>query len=244
MTEPRRIVDDPSVDSELRAAVDRAAREPLPPFDVTSGLARFREAAAALPAAPLPPATAAPALPRLGWLAAGGAAIGLVAWLVASNGARSSAGHVSGPPRDLVPATPVAPIASAPPAPSAADSRVESQPRAPSAASAGPASSTHALPPPAPTIDRAALLAEEVRHLAEVRGLAASDPAAAARAADEGHARFRGGQLYQEREALAITALARAGRRALARQRAERFLQAFPRSPLAGSVRQASGAER
>ncbi len=48
--------------------------------------------------------------------------------------------------------------------------------------------------------------------------------------------RFPRAYLYQEREALAIRALAKAGHRAQARSRARRFLKRFPNSPLAAPV--------
>ncbi|MCC6215598.1 MAG: hypothetical protein IT376_12100 [Polyangiaceae bacterium] len=239
MTEPRRLLDDPEVDAALREALRREAAAPAPPLDVPAALARFRQAAGA-PGVPSAPAAGAA---KAVWLAAGGAALGAAVWLVASRGASPAAPPLSAPPPSGVGDAALAATAAdraAPPA--SALAREPGTDAAPSpreaAASSAPTPLT-AAPPVAS--DRAARLAEEVRQLAELRRLATSDPAAAVRAADEGHARFRGGQLYPEREAVAILALARAGRVAEARPRAARFLQAFPRSPLADPVRRAAG---
>ena len=48
---------------------------------------------------------------------------------------------------------------------------------------------------------------------------------------DQARARFPGGMLGQEREALAIEALSQSGQRAAARERAAAFLRAYPSSP-------------
>ncbi|HEU4533351.1 MAG TPA: hypothetical protein VFS00_04505, partial [Polyangiaceae bacterium] len=89
----------------------------------------------------------------------------------------------------------------------------------------------------------AAALADEVAHLARARALAASDPAAALRLADEGHRSFSRGVLYPEREALAIDCLRRSGRRGEAQARAQRFVKRFPRSPFAEKIRRENGLE-
>ena len=67
------------------------------------------------------------------------------------------------------------------------------------------------------------------------RGLYAS----ALSALDEHTRRFPRGELAEEREALAVQALARAGRGAEARRRAERFEARYPRSLLGPVVRAA-----
>lgn len=109
-----------------------------------------------------------------------------------------------------------APLRSAEPTlaerPTLAESR--SSPQRPSAESA-----------PRPSIE------EETKQLAELRGVEGSDPGAALRLAEEGHARFPRGIFFQEREAIAILALRRLGRVDEARSRADRFAQRFPRSP-------------
>ncbi len=92
-------------------------------------------------------------------------------------------------------------------------------------------------PSPTASADRASMLRQEIDHLARMRALEATDPAGAARMGDEGHRRFRGGVLYQEREAVAIRALARADRTTAASARAARFVHDFPDSPLAEPMR-------
>jgi uncharacterized protein YkwD len=81
-------------------------------------------------------------------------------------------------------------------------------------------------------------LAEEARAVLDARNaLRAGNPSAALRILDEARVRFSNGSLGQEREALTIEALARAGRRDAASARARTFLTRFPRSPLASNVR-------
>ena len=54
---------------------------------------------------------------------------------------------------------------------------------------------------------------------------------------DEGHRRFPRGSFYQERESIAILALAQVGRSTEARARAQRFLDAHPGSAYAERLR-------
>jgi outer membrane protein assembly factor BamD (BamD/ComL family) len=81
-------------------------------------------------------------------------------------------------------------------------------------------------------------LAEEARAVLAARNaLRSSDPSSALRALDDARARFPDGSLGQEREALTIEALSRAGRKQAASARARAFLARFPNSPLASNVR-------
>ena len=108
-------------------------------------------------------------------------------------------------------------------------------PRAPSAnptpslAAAAPVASASAEPLDSP--------AEELALLVRIKQRAASDPAAAVALVDEGHRRFPRGSFYQERESIAILALAQLGRTAEARARARLFLDAHPQSPYAERLR-------
>ena len=79
----------------------------------------------------------------------------------------------------------------------------------------------------------------EVEHLAALRRLSQSNPAKAVALARQGHKDYRGGLLYQEREALLILALGRAGQRTEARRRADIYLKRFPNGGLSAQVRQA-----
>jgi hypothetical protein len=80
--------------------------------------------------------------------------------------------------------------------------------------------------------ERASRLREENRLLGEAReALRRGDAAGALRKLDEIHTRLPGGVLGQEREALGIEALWRAGHRNAAAVRAAAFLRAYPKSP-------------
>jgi hypothetical protein len=98
--------------------------------------------------------------------------------------------------------------------------------------------------PSAPPMGQEQLYREELEHLASVRVAASGNPAAAARMADEGHRRFARGMLYQEREAVAISCLVRAGRPGEAQTRAKRFVERFPKSPYADQIRSSTGIEK
>ena len=89
-----------------------------------------------------------------------------------------------------------------------------------------------ALAPDAGPLPRAADdEAEETSLLRKASGaLAAGDPGAALAAVDEHGRRFHGGRHVEEREGYRILALARAGRRAEAKDRLERFARSYPAS--------------
>jgi hypothetical protein len=85
---------------------------------------------------------------------------------------------------------------------------------------------------------RASHLREESAMILDARSaLRAGDPSRALTLLDGARGRFPDGILVQEREALAIEALARSGARALAAKRAESFLRDYPKSPHAADVR-------
>jgi hypothetical protein len=109
--------------------------------------------------------------------------------------------------------------------------RVPAAQPAEAAVSAGGATVTEAT--------RASRLAEEARAVLDARNaLRAGNPSSALGILDDARARFPDGALGQEREALTIDALARAGRKQAASARARAFLARFPNSPLASNVRQ------
>lgn len=234
---PIRLRDDASVEPELKQALGELGSARVP-FDVDAGLAQLKDAMG-------PGATEASWLAKhkLWLLGSGGAAVigGAALWI-------GTAKQPAPPPAPPAPAAVVAPPEPRTPEPAtpepATPGPATPEPVAPPAPepSAAPTPVVASPPPSASAKPQAQkpTLAEEVRQLAEVRALAASDPAGAARKADEGHKRFGGGMLYQEREAVAITSLARAGRGAEARARAGRFLAQFPKSPFADQVRAAA----
>ena len=69
------------------------------------------------------------------------------------------------------------------------------------------------------------------------RALQAGDFATTLRLLDSAAATFPNGALRQEREALAIQALARSGQRVAAAKRAASFLAAYPESPHAADIK-------
>jgi hypothetical protein len=86
-------------------------------------------------------------------------------------------------------------------------------------------------------MDRETRLLEESRRLTEARdALRRGDASGALSRLEELQRAVPGGILGQEREALAIEALARSGRSAEAQVRARAFLQAYPQSPHATRV--------
>jgi hypothetical protein len=82
------------------------------------------------------------------------------------------------------------------------------------------------------------LLREEMSALVHLRELASRDPAAAVALAAEDDARYGRDDLYgEEREAIALVALAHSGRPDEARVRGRAFLALHPKSPFATLVR-------
>ncbi|MBE7484114.1 MAG: hypothetical protein HS104_29615 [Polyangiaceae bacterium] len=219
---PVRLRDDASIEPELKQALGELGAAPIP-FDVDAGLSQLKEGMG-------------PGATEASWL------VKHKLWLLGGTGAAVLGGAALWVSTSKQPAPPPAPPAPtavvAPPEPKAPEPVAPPAPQP----SAAPPPVVASPPPSAPAKVQAQkpTLAEEVRQLAEVRALAASDPAGAARKADEGHKRFGSGMLYQEREAVAITSLARAGRGAEARSRAGRFLAQFPKSPFADQVRAAA----
>lgn len=104
---------------------------------------------------------------------------------------------------------------------------------------------SHAKPTPAPSSsaadpkhEHASRLREENQALADARAaLRSGDAASALEKLDAAGGRFPEGVLAQEREVVAIEALARAGKSADASSRAKAFLQKYPTSPHAAKVR-------
>lgn len=254
--EPIRLLEDARTEPELSAALREFAAEPVH-FDIDEGLARLEEALPPSPPATPPLKTAAGAA-RAKWLGAATVGAGIAGAVAVVALLRSG-----DPPTPETPAAVQSPVLIEPPAvdlppietaeeppaehpedaaPEAEESLIEGQAQGEEAAvipEKRPARPRAPKPPP----QSGESIAEEVRHLSELRRLAESDPRAAIRLADEGHRRFAGGALYQEREAVAISALAGAGRADEARRRGERFLATFPKSPFADRVRRAAQIE-
>ena len=181
-------------------------------------------------------------------LVGGGAAVG--AWSVATRGpsekvavtAAGTSTESRAVPRPMSPRVgastatplPIAPAASpAVPAPEPTAETSGSVPRAPAAGAPrlvlGTLPSAEALP--------GAAAESELGLLTRARGLVGVSPEAALRVVAEHRARFPHGVFEQEREVLAIEALAKLGRTAEARARASEFTVAFPASAHARRIR-------
>jgi hypothetical protein len=92
-----------------------------------------------------------------------------------------------------------------------------------------------------PRATPASQLLEESQTVLEARAaLRGGDSARCLRLLDQARERFGRGGLGQEREALAIEALARSGQSAAAHRRALAFLQKYPQSPYSADVRRFS----
>jgi hypothetical protein len=244
--DPVRLLDDPSMPDLLREDLAEAEKQPLPRVDMAAGLLTLTAAINAGGAgAGAASATAkAAALAHGSWW--GGALIGLGAGLLAAT-AIWLAPPLSRAPTPPPPApVPIEVEAAAPrpaPIPAAADVSVTAPVEraalpAPRAPSANPAPALAApIPLTTASAEPADGPAEELELLVRIKQRAASDPAAAVALVDEGHRRFPRGSFYQERESIAILALAQLGRTAEARPRAQRFLDAHPQSPYAERLR-------
>lgn len=93
------------------------------------------------------------------------------------------------------------------------------------------------VPAPGSPEERASRLREESDMLNQARAaLRGGDTAGTMRLLEQARQKFPGGVLGQEREALAIEALAKSGARAEASSRAAAFIQAHPNSPHAARL--------
>lgn len=247
-SDPERLLDDSSMPDLLREDLAETANQPLPRMDMAAGVASLKAAISAGGGA-MAGSTSASATANAASLAHGswwgGALIGLGVGLV------GAAVIWFAPPLPGSPAPPLpprievaaplpvaepapipAPIASS--APLLAERSASPAPRAPSAISAPAPSST---PTASASAEPANGPAEELALLVQIKQRAASDPAGAVALVDEGHRRFPRGSFYQERESIAVLALAQIGRSTEARERAQRFLAAHPQSPYAERLR-------
>jgi hypothetical protein len=239
-TPPLRFRDDPRAPSVVRDDLARAADRSSTPFDAVRGLTALETAIrqAGPVASPSPSAAAAGATPTLagaiatgticGILAVGAA--GLVSVLRDRRAAGSSALTTStAPPAEQAVALP-APL----PAPA------EPPPAPPATLHLPPQGGRVPIVDPAP-VASASELQLEMDLLGRLRALEASDPRQALALAEAGRRRFSPGFFVQEREVLAISALARLGLRSEARTRARAFLAAYPTSHFAERLHQLTG---
>lgn len=242
MNAPPRLLDDPEVGEALKKDLQCAVEHQLD-FDVAAGLARFEAGLAGGTATGGSLAEGAglkqSALLKL--LVVGAAGAGIAAAVYFSSDA-------SQPRPAPTPAETRAAVEKQAPAPEASEPakkpeivradelEVEKAPQQPIKMAKQPAAS----PPSEPKQDeesRDDLLQREVAHLKLVRQALTGNPARALSLANAGHSEFKGGVLYQEREALALQALNALGRRAELEQRGARYLQSFPSGSFSDQVR-------
>jgi hypothetical protein len=259
--DPLSLRGDPSMSLALRRDLDRYARHGTVPYDADRGLERLAASLALTSAAGgmTAKATGAKAAAKaLSWPGFNVLAVsfGIGAVAIAGSMAMVHGSHTKPPP--AVPGL-VAPIASpalVAPAPEESPLEVDSaapqpsdlparenrapagrEPRAvrktPPAAAPAPAD-----PPEAP---RGRSVREAIEALAHLREVASRDPAAAADLATEDEARYGSDLFAEEREAIALVALANCGRMDEARARGRVFLALHPKSAFAARVQEALG---
>jgi hypothetical protein len=240
MSAPKRLLEDPETASALRADLQVAASHQVN-FDMAAGLARFEATLATGSAASVTGLKAMLVKLGVAGVVVGGAVLGVA--LIAGNSGEPTASVVT-PPVSVTP-----PVARAVPVPSTASESsappavVEPIPTAPTptlrrTAKAAPKPAAASAASPEARDD---LLQREVQQLRQIRQLVAANPGQALALANEGHGTFRGGVLYQEREALALQALSALGRRTELETRGERYLRAFPKGSFSTRVRQLLG---
>jgi len=239
--DPPRLLDPGSEAPEwLRSSLEAGVRDVPGP----ERLARIAARLPMGPSGPLPPSAPAAPVPSMLSGAAAGAAIGLAlvgaGWLASSRSPSPPPSASPTPVAALVaPATSAVPPRPEVPAPAPrprvpSDHRLPAVPPpapatpAPAAASAAPEPSTAAAPiatePDLPVAE------SESAILQRAQDALSGSPARALAITDQHLARYPGGELAQEREVIAVSALLGMGRGAEARARAERFLAAYPTS--------------
>jgi hypothetical protein len=260
MSAPQRLTDDPKAPARLRSDLGEVARTEARPFDAPRGLERLRAALAPLPTppAPLPPGLGPTfwGLTGIGTALAVGAVVAAGSFLAAGEptprAARTAVEvelRAEAPPPALPPPA-IAPAASVPgerivaaalrePARSSSIRRAARPPEPAGDPDAELRSTSirRAARPQEPAGDPDAELRLEMAQLARIRALLPTDPAQALQMAQEGQRRFPSGMFREERNGLAVLALARLGRRVEARTRGNAYLLRHPRGPFSAEIR-------
>ncbi len=254
--EPLRLKDDPELALELRTAL-RAAIDHAPlPFDLDAAVSRFRQQAGS--GASSGAGHAARFSRKLGWGLGGMGVVGavIVAGLAlkASHTAPSRAPDPAVAPSWVTMTTTASasgPVATAlEPSAQASEGVAATQPTVreidldklgPGGATARAATSSTPTPSVEASGSKDDLYRREIQQLADIRRQLSQSPSEALRLAEQGHREFAKGMLYQEREALAIRALARMGQVAQARTRTQQFVARFPKSPYAEQLQRETG---
>jgi hypothetical protein len=237
LKDPKRLFESDEAPPELRNWLDRARHDALPAEGV-SELVRQVEELASQPA--LPSAgrvTAKNAFNAKALLLAAGIGVGAASlWLLLPRRAESPALK---PPATL----PSAPMVRTLPSPrlrAVDEDEVEAPKDAPAPAPSASVRAKHAASSPRASAQPAA--PDEAQLLRSARAALPSTPARALELTVEHERLYRSGMLVQEREAIAIEALMRLGRRSEATARADRFLARFPASPYRARIESARGA--
>jgi hypothetical protein len=241
-SDPKRLLDDPSVPEGLRRTLEQAASH-APPIDVASGLSRLEQTIQSGGGA---------GGGGLGGSSAVGGAIGATLVVLAVIGGWMAwSGEPASEP-DAAPDVPVVAPPEAIPAPEPVrapePASVDVVDHAPEPATETPtptaeprterptrAERAAAATPPARDDDA---LAREMAALAAARTALDHDPGRALSLLEQGRREHGAASLFaEEREALTVLALAALDRSAEARRRGERFLRAHPSSAFAERVR-------
>jgi hypothetical protein len=237
--DPQWLLDGDAISSALRRDLANA-RAADPGYDVAAGVARFEASLASAPASDGAPAgadaIAAAKTSTTWWILGGGAiAVAVVAWSVARDPSPTPVttardAPVVAQPRPSV----IAPIES--PAPAV-------EPRAAAPSPIAPAERADERPvtrkrSPAKADDA---LAREMAATAAAKRALATDPARALELVADANREFGGSVYAEDREGIAVLALAKLGRKDQARTRGEAYLGAHPKGSYADRIRSVLG---
>ncbi len=259
MTDPQRLLDDPSMAASLRADLAQAKAAGLAGFDVAAGAASLNAAIAAETGAVATVATATGLSKGLIAAIVGVVSAGAIAWFVAHGEPEPAAvpSVVARPPDSMAepelspestsqPQPKRAPPTAAPkfvanavdpePAPAAAEPAPEPAAKRPAKHKRGKAAPTEAAPTEAAPTEANYL--REAKLIAEARRAMKTEPKRALALLNEAKSEFPRGLLREERDALTILTLNALGRTDQARASAERFLDKHGEGPYADAVRQ------
>lgn len=246
MSAPKRLLEDPDTAEALRADLQAVVDHRLG-YDLAAGVARFEASLATTGAAGSVGSSLALKLGAIGVVAGG---LGLAVF-VGSESTTSPPTALDQSPQSSEPVREPQPTSPRDPKPEPVREPVAT----PSEPASEPAREAHAESPPTPvprvraiptqkpvaaakpSAGPSDLLAREVQQLRLIRQTLGSNPSRALDMATTGHREFRGGVLYQEREALALQALNALGRKAELERRGQRYLQAFPNGSFSDRVR-------
>ena len=258
-SDPTRLLDDPQTAAALRGDLTHASAATVQGLDHAAGIAGLKVAIAAETAAAGTAAAGAGSLAKIAIVVAlvGGGAVAVWAAtrgdgatapepVQAASTAKSlveAPGAEPAPVRtevqrlaELEPPTRELPVAAPAPEPEEEEPLSEPEPAAGSHRHRTAAKGHKAAPPDVAAADR---VLREARMIADARAALGSSPTKALALAQQAAREFPRGQLVEEREAIAIRALAGLGRTQAANTRAERFLARYGSGPHAEAVRRA-----